>query len=88
MFPTSHFQPTHWLVSRSTKTPVQLVPGAKGFGLVSELEFDQGREPAFEIRPRQGVFCHGIPVVGYSIAPMPVKAQSTSALSSSEQPLV
>ncbi|MBD1912656.1 MULTISPECIES: hypothetical protein [unclassified Leptolyngbya] len=70
------FQPTHWLVSRSTKTPVQLIPAATGYRLMSEQEFEQGREPAFEIRPRLGVFCLDVQVVGYSLEPMPVKLSS------------
>jgi len=82
------FQPTHWLVSRSTKTPVQLIPGAHGFQLMCQREFEQGQEPAFEIRPRLGVFCHGVPVVGYTLQPIPMQVQASSAVSPSEQQIL
>jgi hypothetical protein len=71
------FQPTHLLVSRSQKTPVQLVATANGFRVLTEPEWKRGSEAAFEIRPRQGFFCQGIPVVGYSLQPI-AAAPSTS----------
>ncbi|MFQ3615775.1 MAG: hypothetical protein SNJ57_04630 [Cyanobacteriota bacterium] len=78
------FQPTHLLVSRSRKTPVQLVPSASGLMLLTEAEFNAGTEAAFEMRPRLGIFCKGVPLVGYSLQPMPASvpaAPSASAIS-------
>ncbi len=70
------FQPTHYLVSRSKKIPVQLVSSASGFKILTEPEWQRGAEPAFEMRPRQGLFCQGIPVVGYSLQPIDVEIVS------------
>ncbi|GAB4377055.1 MAG: hypothetical protein Kow00121_25450 [Elainellaceae cyanobacterium] len=64
------FNPTHFLVSRSRKTPVQLVPSNQGFKVLTEPEWQRGSEAAFEIRARQGFFCQGVPVVGYSLQPI------------------
>ncbi len=68
------FTPTHYLVSRSRKTPVQLVPSANGFQVLTEPEWQQGKEAAFEMRARQGFFCQGIPVVGYRLQPIALAA--------------
>ncbi|MGG6294304.1 hypothetical protein ACQ4M4_07775 [Leptolyngbya sp. AN02str] len=65
------FQPTHWLVSRSQKTPIQLIPGEAGFRLLTEIEANKGAEPAFEIRPRLGIFCRNVPITSYSLQPIP-----------------
>ncbi|HEY9764239.1 MAG TPA: hypothetical protein V6D07_17045 [Trichocoleus sp.] len=67
------FQPTHLLVSRSRQTPVQLVSGTQGYSLYTEQEWNRSSKPAFELRPKLGVFCQGIPVVGYQLQPLPVK---------------
>lgn len=64
------FEPTHLLVSRSRQTPVRLVSGKKGFQIVTEPEWEQGVEPAFEVRPKQGFFCKGVLVIGYSLEPI------------------
>lgn len=72
------FCPTHVLVSRSRQTPVQLVASEKGFKVITELEWQRGSEPAFEMRPKQGFFCQGISVVGYSLQPIAV-GESQSA---------
>lgn len=75
------FSPTHLLVSRSRKTPVQMIAHTAGFQLLTEPEWQQGREPAFELRPKQGVFCKGTLVVGYHIEPIAdqvLSAQPTS----------
>lgn len=72
------FNPTHLLISRSRKTPVQLIQSEKGFKVLTEQEWREGSEPAFEIRARQGFFCRGIPVVGYSLQPIHVDATTTS----------
>lgn len=64
------FAPSHQLVSRSRKTPVQLIPNGKGFYLATELEQQSGLEPAFEIRPKLGIFCKGTAIVGYRLEPL------------------
>jgi len=69
---SSKFNPTHYLVSRSRKTPVQLVPSTHGFKILTEFESQQEREPAFELRTRQGFFCQGVSIVGYSLQPIQV----------------
>lgn len=73
------FQPTHYLVSKTRKVPVQLLPMVKGMKLQTELEFQKQIEPAFEIQPKRGFFCVGIPVLGYSLEPMPVRDESNVA---------
>lgn len=72
------FQPTHYLVSRSKKIPVQLVPSTNGFKILTEPEWQRGAEAAFEMRVRQGFFCQGIPIVGYSLQPIDVEVSSTT----------
>lgn len=67
------FHPTHYLVSRSKKTPVQLVPSVKGFQVLTEPEWQQNKVAAFEMRARQGFFCQGVPVVGYHLQPIAVE---------------
>lgn len=74
------FQPTHILVTRSRQTPVQLVPSEKGFKVLTEPEWQRGSEPAFEMRPKQGFFCQGIPVVGYSLQPIEVTEQAATEI--------
>ncbi|WP_416672635.1 hypothetical protein [Egbenema bharatensis] len=73
------FTPTHYLVSRSRKTPVQLIPSANGFHVLTEPEWQQGKEAAFEMRARQGFFCQGIPVVGYHLQPIELAATTETA---------
>lgn len=70
------FHPTHVLVSRSRKTPVELISSEHGFKVITESEWQQGSEPAFEIRSKQGFFCKGIPVVGFSLEPLELDVQS------------
>lgn len=67
------FSPTHLLVSRSRKTPVQLIPSANGFKVLTEPEWQKGSEPAFELRARQGFFCQGVSIVGYKLQPIQVE---------------
>lgn len=74
------FQPTHILVTRSRQTPVQLVPSEKGFKVLTEPEWQRGSEPAFEMRPKQGFFCQGIPVVGYSLQPIEVTEKTATEM--------
>ena len=69
------FQPTHLLVSRSRQTPVQLIASEQGFKVMTEIEVQQGREPAFELRSKQGFFCQGILVVGYSLQPISLETE-------------
>lgn len=73
------FNPSHVLVSRNRKTPVQLLPAAKGFKVLTELEWQAGQEPAFEMHPRQGFFCKGIPVVGFKLQPLDAEAAQASS---------
>lgn len=79
------FTPTHFLVSRSRKTPVKLMPSANGFKILTEPEWQQGKEPAFEIRSRQGFFCQGVLVVGYNLEPIAVAASPTSTTETSAE---
>lgn len=72
------FNPTHVLVSRSRQTPVQLIPAENGYKLLTEPEWQQDREPAFEMRPRQGFFCQGISVVGFKLEPIALEAATSS----------
>lgn len=67
------FRPTHLLVSRSSSTPIQLVPNPTGFFLVTESEWLEHRKPAFEMHPHRGFFCQGIPVLGYSLQPLEIQ---------------
>jgi hypothetical protein len=39
---------------------------------MSERDYWQDAEPAFEIRPHLGLFCRDIPIIGYSVEPIPV----------------
>ncbi len=64
------FSPTHLLVSRSRQTPVHLLPSQSGFFLFTETEWQQHRQPAFELHSKRGFFCQGIPVIGYSLQPL------------------
>ena len=68
------FHPTHFLVSRSRKTPVQLIPSVKGFKVLTEPEWRDSREPAFELRSRQGFFCQGLAVIGFKLEPIAIEA--------------
>ncbi len=68
------FTPTHLLISRSRQTPVKLIPFDKGFKLLTEPEWQRGSQPAFEMRPSQGFFCQGTPIVGYSLQPIDLDA--------------
>lgn len=79
------FQPTHLLVSRSRQTPVQLVPAANGFKILTETEWQRGSEPAFEMRPKQGFFCQGVSVVGFSLQPLDVEAPAAGAPAASPE---
>jgi len=72
------FHPTHLLVSRSRQTPVQLIASEQGFKVMTEIEVQQGREPAFELRSKQGFFCQGILVVGYSLQPISLETEASS----------
>ena len=75
------FRPTHLLVSRSQSTPVQLIKSTKGFFLVTETEWQEQRQPAFEIRPQRGFFCKGFPLLGYSLQPIKTQARQTKLAS-------
>jgi hypothetical protein len=66
----SMFSPTHYLVTKNRKTPVQVIPAKECFKLLTEFEAEKGKEPAFEMRPRQGFFCKDVLVLGYSLEAM------------------
>lgn len=78
------FNPTHVLVSRARKTPVRLVPKANGFDILTEMEWQKKRKPAFEMRPKQGIFCQGMSVVGYHLEPIAAKAESNAEVKNTE----
>jgi len=50
---------------------------------MTEIEAEQGREPAFELRSKQGFFCQGILVVGYSLQPINLEAEASQQLTGS-----
>lgn len=64
------FSPTHVLVSRSKRTPVQLVASSNGYQLFTEPEWQAGKTPAFELRSKLGLFCQGVQIVGFRLEPM------------------
>jgi hypothetical protein len=64
------FTPTHLLVTRTKKTPVQLIPSGQGFKILTEIEAQRGTEPIFEMRNKLGFFCQDIAVVGYALEPI------------------
>jgi hypothetical protein len=64
------FSPSHVLISRTRETPVQLVASRGGYKLYTEIDWQRGQEPAFELRPKQGLFCRGVHVVGFRLAPL------------------
>lgn len=72
-------------------TPVQLVASPNSFRMFTELERQQGREPAFALHPKMGLACRGIPMVSYepqtilataSHQPAPTTAEVESAAQS------
>ena len=73
------FQPTHTLVSRSRRLPVQLVPGRERHWVVTEQDWRKGGEPAFQLHPKLGFFCRGIQVLGYRLEPLESEAESSSS---------
>jgi hypothetical protein len=73
------FTPTHLLVTRTKKTPVQLIPSEQGFKILTEIEAQRGTEPIFELRNKLGFFCQGIAVVGYAIEPAPTSVAVPNA---------
>ncbi len=64
------FSPTHLLISRTKETPVQLVAAPGGYHLYTEAEWRQGNQPSFELKPKQGLFCRGMQVVGFRLEPL------------------
>lgn len=76
------FQPTHLLVSRTRKTPVRLEAKSKNYGVYTEHEWLQNREPALEFRPKLGLFCQGVQLVGHQLEPL-----ATEAIAQPETPM-
>ncbi len=73
------FTPTHYLVSRAKKTPVQLIPSKQGFQIMTEIDWQKEREPLFEMRAKQGIFCQGVLVVGYSLKAIAPELESPAS---------
>jgi hypothetical protein len=67
------FQPTHYLVSRSRKVPVMVVQGGLRSQVFTEQEWQQGKEPAFELHAKLGLYCKGVQIVGYQLEPLEVE---------------
>lgn len=64
------FQPTHWLVSRSRRIPVVVVARGDRSAIFTEKELGKVHAPAFELHPKLGIFCRGVQVIGYELAPI------------------
>lgn len=64
------FTPTHVLVSRTKETPVQLAAGPQGYWLYTAAEWQKDATPAFEMRPKLGLYCRGQQVVGFRLQPI------------------
>lgn len=87
MLHSTSFNPTHLLVSRTRQVPVQLVKQQQSLQLVTEAEWQNGDEPAFEFQPKRGFFCKGIQIVGYSLQPIAagLEAKQTTSTKSVKQ---
>lgn len=79
------FSPTHMLVSRSKRIPVQLLSSNTGYLVVTEKEWNTGHKPAFELHPKLGLFCLGVAVIGYDLEPIESQTEQTPAASEREQ---
>lgn len=73
------FSPTHVLVSRTKETPVQLMATRGGYQLYTEADWQQGRAASFELKPKQGIFCQGVQVVGFRLAPLDTTAEASAS---------
>ena len=73
------FTPTHVLISRTKTTPVQLMTAQGNYQLYTEADCQQGRPASFELKPKQGIFCQGVQVVGFRLEPLEGKAEKVSA---------
>jgi hypothetical protein len=83
------FQPTHLLVSRTRQVPVQLIKQQQFLQLLTEPEWQNGTEPAFEFHTKRGFFCKGIAIVGYSLQPIVAEATETETkpIAATKQPV-
>lgn len=83
------FQPTHLLVSRTRQVPVQLIKQQQFLQLLTESEWQNGTEPAFEFHTKRGFFCKGIAIVGYSLQPIVAEdsIEATSVATQTKQPV-
>lgn len=77
MTTTTTFTPTHVLISRTKETPVQLAAGPKGYWLYTQSEWQKDATPAFEMRPKLGLYCRGQQVVGFRLQPTSEAATAT-----------
>ncbi|HEY9735496.1 MAG TPA: hypothetical protein V6D06_04410 [Trichocoleus sp.] len=78
---TSSFQPTHQLVSRTRKVPVIVITHGDRSQVLTEQEWREGREPAFELHPKLGLFCKGVQIVGYHLEPLTAPVEVSSPAS-------
>jgi hypothetical protein len=78
------FSPSHLLVTRSKKTPVQLIPSELGFKILTAIEYERGTEPIFEMRTKLGFFCQGIAVVGYALEPIETAPEKAPSLAQAQ----
>jgi hypothetical protein len=82
------FQPTHLLVSRTRRVPVQLIKQQQSLQLLTEPEWQSGAEPAFEFQTKRGFFCKGIAIVGYSLQPIVADTAETKPAASKSKEAV
>lgn len=79
------FKPTHVLVSRSRKIPVRLIPRLDRFLVITQLEWERGQKPAFEMHPKLGFFCRGIAILGHRLEPIENQIEIAEPLSAAAQ---
>lgn len=80
------FTPTHVLISRTRETPVQLAASPQGYWLYTEQEWQAGRTPAFELRPKLGLYCLGTQVVGFRLEPLAATADAKQPQAAASRP--
>jgi hypothetical protein len=79
------FSPTHVLISRTRKTPVQLVATRGGYQLYTEADWQRGKAASFELKPKLGLFCQGVQVVGFRLEPAEPSTTVSASLKASQQ---
>ncbi len=81
--PSTPFVPTHTLVSRTRRVPVLVQSKGDCSWVYTEAEWGQAHAPAFELRPKLGMSCQGVPVLGYRLEPL--TAENTAAPAPTEE---